>query len=404
MRHALAALAGLLLLGVSTACGTVAPSPEAAPTGSLGGAGAAVTSTPAPSPAAEAPTPPPTAEGIVDPFAQRALADTRERVAIRSGTPTVRLSRPVTAADLRALGIGDWRFAPGCAPPLHLVILHGDFDVRPSQPASLAPGARIPARFVAYVYDADAAEQIALLSDPSGARFKRALGDPDLPDPTAAPGVHPAQVPCQPTTLPGGPTRPGGPVPTPGRPEVGVTAMATRATTAPPHPRTTDPDVPAAAPASGVPTIHPRRVSTGPGAPTFTEQEVRDHLQRHPIVVRGLRATGPVVERVEFVPGHTLGAPDDPLLCVVTVRGGFHRSGGPAPPPGATPGPPARYDRVTPRFAAHTGDLWGGNASRADTPTKERRGAVRLGVLPPSPAERRGRPGRAVTVAHRRRL
>ena len=220
MRRALVTLAGLLVLGVSTACGTPAPSPGAVPAASLGGSGAAVTGIAAPSPVVDAPAPPPTAEGIVDPFAQRALAYTRERVTVRSGTPTVRLSRPVTSAELSALGIGSWNFAPGCEPPLHLVILHGDFDVRPSHPARLPAGAQIPARFVAYLYDANATEMIAMLNDQSGGRFKHALGDPDLPDPTSSPGVYPAQIPCTPTTLPGGPDRPGGPVPTPGRPVV----------------------------------------------------------------------------------------------------------------------------------------------------------------------------------------
>ncbi len=201
-----------------TSGGTPAPSPSAVPTAFTGGYGAAVTGTPARSRTANAPTPTASADMGADPFALRALAYTRERVTIRSGTPTVRLSRPVTSAELRVLGIGSWSFAPGCEPPLHLVILHGDFDVRPSHPASLAPGAQIPARFVAYLYDADATEMIAMMSDPSGASFKRALGDPDLPDATSSPGTFPAGVPCRPITAPGGPNRPGGPVPTPARP------------------------------------------------------------------------------------------------------------------------------------------------------------------------------------------
>jgi hypothetical protein len=151
--------------------------------------------------------------------------------------------------------------------------------------------------------------------------------------------------------------------------EVRLTATAIWATNPPPTPRMTDPDLSQASPPLGMPAIQPSKPSAGPDDPVFTEQDARDFIERNGVGGVRLRSTGPfVVEKVEFVRGQAIGSPAYPLLCLVTVRGDFQLLGGPGPPPGVTPGPPIKFDRVVQIFDAHTGNVLGSNAF--PTPTR----------------------------------
>ena len=120
----------------------------------------------------------------------------------------------MTTEELKRFGLGDWNFTPGCVPPLHLVILQGDFDLRGAFPAPIPADQEIPASFLVYVYDLKIDGIIAWYGDPDGAQVKQALGDPTLPDADSLPNPRfPAQVPCEPIVAPGAsaPPSPTGP-------------------------------------------------------------------------------------------------------------------------------------------------------------------------------------------------
>ena len=198
-------VAGVVLIGLLGACGTPEPMVGAA---SRGKSGTPVSALPTAVPPTLPPVPVPTVNPATDPLAQRALAHAREQSVVRSGEPTVRLSRSVTLPELRALGFGSWNFTPGCEPPMHLVILQGDFDMRSSMPASLPTGVAIPAAFIIYVYDLRLDEIVSTFGDPDGQLVRSALGDPSLPnvDRGSLPNPeHPGQLPCAPTGVPGAP-------------------------------------------------------------------------------------------------------------------------------------------------------------------------------------------------------
>jgi hypothetical protein len=202
-------LIGFLMLGFYVAFGM--PVARGGATGVPGIAGSPVPVR-TPQPLVRPPdVPVPTVDVAGDPLAQRALAHARREIRLKSGAITTRLSRPTTPEELRALGFGSWNFTPSCVPPLHLVILQGDFDVRPAMPSALPPGQEIPAAFVVYVYDLRIDNWIGLFGDPTGGQVKQVLGDPRLPDadPAAlARPEHPVPVPCAPVEVPGAPAPP----------------------------------------------------------------------------------------------------------------------------------------------------------------------------------------------------
>lgn len=141
---------------------------------------------------------------VMNEIAEDALARTIERVEIRSGQPTVVLSLPLVGEALNELGLGTWTFEQGCQIPMQVVIIHGDFDARPMQPASVPDAAAIPARYIVSVYDARIGEPIATFSDPDGSLVKQALQDPSLPDADAS-GMgrptFPLPIPCDPAPV-----------------------------------------------------------------------------------------------------------------------------------------------------------------------------------------------------------
>lgn len=219
MARALAVAAvGVLIAGLLAACGAPSPAPGAAPeTRSRPGPPAAASpmaaspvSSPARATPAATPATPisvPTVAAATDPIAQLALAEARRNDMIRSGTPIVRLSRPVTPQELADLGFGNWNFTPSCVPPLHLVILQGDLAWGNAYPVVAPPEQVYPLRFLIFIYDARLGAFRWIGGDPDGAWVKKALGDPSLPDvdPATLPNEkHPVQIPCAPTVLPGG--------------------------------------------------------------------------------------------------------------------------------------------------------------------------------------------------------
>jgi len=147
----------------------------------------------------------------LDPAAQQVLDYVHNNVRILSGKPQLLLSRSVTVQDLANLNIGRWHFASGCNPGLQLVIVKGDFDMQGTIPAAIPAEKGIPVKYIAFTFDRDINEIIAMAGDPGGAQVKQALNDSSLP--SASPGTLPvpefggnggASVPCKPMAIPGG--------------------------------------------------------------------------------------------------------------------------------------------------------------------------------------------------------
>lgn len=122
---------------------------------------------------------------------QYAIAYTRARYRVRSGTPQARLVRPVRAGDLPALGLP--QIGIGEQTPLMLVILHGDFDLLggPGMGGRPAPGTwHAQVEYLAYVFDLRAGTPVLTQTSHRGGILRQALNDPSLPD-----DLPPGQVP-----------------------------------------------------------------------------------------------------------------------------------------------------------------------------------------------------------------
>lgn len=113
----------------------------------------------------------------------------------------------------------------------------------------------------------------------------------------------------------------------------------------------------------GAAAIRPRHAPGDPATPAFTAQEVAAYVEAHPIADRVGRETVVTVARVEFLPRRAFPrryphlrplAPDEALLCVVTLRGTFRV---PAPPPVRAQSHPRTTDIAWQVFDAHTGNL-----------------------------------------------
>ncbi|MEA2574716.1 MAG: hypothetical protein QOH93_2014 [Chloroflexia bacterium] len=154
---------------------------------------------------------------------------------VRSGTPTVLLSIPITREKYTALGLGCLPdFGTIEEPPLTLVILKGDLQfsrasILPNDSESLlAPGG-----YAAYVFDMWAARPVALDGTLTGGSFRKALNDPTLPtNENWNPGVCPTPLPASKKTMHYGDVAPGLTAPPP-LPE-DVTSRLAPATTSTP--------------------------------------------------------------------------------------------------------------------------------------------------------------------------
>ena len=142
---------------------------------------------------------------------QAALDYTKQRVTIKSGTPTVVLTMPVTPSQLQSLGLGIGNYSPACQQPMYLVVVKGDFDTRGTVPSVQSPDLPAPAQYIGYVFDLGEGRLggvIATIISPDGASFKSVLHDAALPDPDLdrAPRVAgPPYVPCRDMVAPGVP-------------------------------------------------------------------------------------------------------------------------------------------------------------------------------------------------------
>jgi len=132
----------------------------------------------------------------------------RQREAIRSGDPVVRLAQPATPKSIRSMGLNIGNWDPACARPMSLVILEGGFDgqnlfVNPGTDKGTKPGA-----FVALVFDRASGDPgdiaFTILSTDGGA-FRTALGDESLPESDiTVPDAVPPFVPCDDVDVLGG--------------------------------------------------------------------------------------------------------------------------------------------------------------------------------------------------------
>ncbi len=87
----------------------------------------------------------------------------------------------------------------------------------------------------------------------------------------------------------------------------------------------------------GIPAIPPRATPASPAEPAFTAEDVAAYILAHPVAGTGkIEPHTPItIDSIEFLPGRevharlgrTTGAPDETVLCFVTLRGSFTVSG-----------------------------------------------------------------------------
>ena len=108
-----------------------------------------------------------------------AVAYTHARFRVVSGEPQILLTRSVTARELPTLGLSTINFA-GAEPPLTLVVLKGDFDVKALGRTLTLPEWRV--NYIAYVFDLKAGMPTLTEVSRTGGRFRTVLNDPSLPE------------------------------------------------------------------------------------------------------------------------------------------------------------------------------------------------------------------------------
>jgi hypothetical protein len=115
--------------------------------------------------------------------AQYAVKYTQTRFRVLSGSPVVRLARAVKTADLPTLGLPSLHFT--CEePPLMLVILQGDFDMRALRGSGTAATSLSRVAYIGYVFDLRAGMPSMTATSVTGSMFRTALADPSLPEAT----------------------------------------------------------------------------------------------------------------------------------------------------------------------------------------------------------------------------
>ena len=110
-----------------------------------------------------------------------ALKYTYARFQVLSEDVIIRLSRPVTKQELPLLGLPKIDFG-GEDPPLALVVLMGNFDVRNLRRMNVND-APWRVKFIAYVFDLKAGLPTLTSVSADGSRFRDLLNDPSLPMP-----------------------------------------------------------------------------------------------------------------------------------------------------------------------------------------------------------------------------
>jgi hypothetical protein len=115
--------------------------------------------------------------------AQYAVKYTQTRFRVLSGSPVVRLARAVKTADLPTLGLPSLHFT--CEePPLMLVILQGDFDMRALRGNGTAAASLSRVAYIGYVSDLRAGMPSMTATSVTGSMFRTALADPTIPEAT----------------------------------------------------------------------------------------------------------------------------------------------------------------------------------------------------------------------------
>jgi len=110
-----------------------------------------------------------------------ALKYTHQRFLVLSDSVTIRFSRPVTKQELPLLGLPEIDFG-GEDPPLALVVLMGEFDVRNLR-SFYVKDTPWYVKFIAYVFDLKAGMPTLTMVSADGSMFRDLLNDPSLPTP-----------------------------------------------------------------------------------------------------------------------------------------------------------------------------------------------------------------------------
>lgn len=132
---------------------------------------------------------------------------------IRTGTPDVLISRPVTRQEYTALGLGCLPdFAAVEQPPLMLVILKGDIDLNwmPGPVGNIAEDGR-KNNYAAYIFDVWSAQLVSFQGSYTGGLFSKVLNikDSTAPQENWNPVACPTQIPTSQKKLHYGDTAPG---------------------------------------------------------------------------------------------------------------------------------------------------------------------------------------------------
>jgi hypothetical protein len=112
---------------------------------------------------------------------EAALKYTQTRFQVLSEQVTVPLARTVIKEDLPLSGLPEDDFG-GEDPPLALVVLKGEFDVR-NLGRGAASDTPFNVKFIAYVFDLKAGVPTLILASADGSMFRELLNDPSLPLP-----------------------------------------------------------------------------------------------------------------------------------------------------------------------------------------------------------------------------
>ena len=110
-------------------------------------------------------------------IAQRAKDITKAKFEVMSDTIKVAANRSTKPSEIKQLGLGSVGFA-GKTPPLQLVIMRGEFDI------GNLPGGNDKeiVNYLGYVIDLKTGLPTYIVGSPNESNFKKALGDPSLPD------------------------------------------------------------------------------------------------------------------------------------------------------------------------------------------------------------------------------
>ncbi len=112
---------------------------------------------------------------------EAALKYTRSRFKILSKQVTIPLARYVTDQELPFLGISKMDFI-GEEPPMALVVLEGEFDVRALRRHVSRENKPWRVKYIAYIFDLKAGLPASVMVSSDGTGFRKLLNAPSLPE------------------------------------------------------------------------------------------------------------------------------------------------------------------------------------------------------------------------------